>query len=361
MRFTQFNQARLIAVMVFLMVLVGVFFWLSGNDDSKNVKLSNKVQGSTSILEEMNFVKLPYSDYVGIAEAANKVYISVSEGKGNLTDKIIKYDLNTKKEEDIYVLDSTSKKVINSIQCNQDYLMWVESYENGAYPEIKIYDVKSKQTKTVYGNQSDYLYTGAVLYKDNVVFLLQNNEVIGDIVKINIVSKVKKVIGKIKEPGAYNSRLVLKDDKLLWTDSIDGIGKYFVYDFVTEESVQTDAPYPYPGYSQMIGNQFASIFYYDKNNLWTQRFGLYKPATKKYIRLLSGKVDSIDASDKNLAIIDEKQKLYVYQMATEQIEEHTEKIDGEVRSILFTEDGQLIVVSRTKDDRVGITLMEIRN
>lgn len=222
-------------------------------------------------------LKLPYYNVTSPVKQGDKLYFTASKDsveKWKL-QCLIEYDFNAKKYTDLY----TSKCVeptMQNVSCNENWVVWTDE-NNGTVEDICYMNIKSGKIETISKLDEKSIVIPS-LY-ENYISWVQGN----DIILLNLETKKKTVIGKIDESGSHNEFLSFTDNKIIWTDTVDNKGCYFVYDVDTKktESYKTDSKYlGYPQYAN--GLIFSEIF----ENLSEERgfLGMYDIINNKQLK-----------------------------------------------------------------------------
>lgn len=292
-------------------------------------------------------LSIPYKQVATPTYKDNYLYIPVNK-EGEFIDTIIKYGINGKSESSIFS-SKLEDSAINNLQVNNEWMIWVESESTGANNKIYAKNIQSSEIKVISESDPNIVtITSPILNESNVAWIdIINRSPV--VVHYDLIKQEKKTISEIHTHSFYNNWVDLQNGKILWTDSTNNKGYYFIYDIKNEETFSYEAPFVFPGYAKLSNNYIFSINFND-HRIWTnQEFGVFNITNKNYLKLRDGYISRFSLHGDNLAIINSEQNLELYKISTDTTNplvkvDMNEGIRKEVIDIIeFTYDGKLII------------------
>jgi len=136
------------------------------------------------------------------------------------------------------------------------------------------------------------------------------------VVMQDLTADESTVVAQVALADLYNNFPAWDEDRLVWSDVIDGVGMYRVFDATTATIQQYPVeagPWRYPGYAQGSGKRIYSINFNDVRewNWAEQKAGYYLPSTGEFEPLVPDGtiVNSLDVAGGLVAVVDSAQHL----------------------------------------------------
>lgn len=251
------------------------------SDDNKDVfyQIKDKIQPET-------IVNLPYTLYNHADIVDDDLFIPVNKTTDIYMDSIIKY--NFKSHETEVVFESPiPNPFINWLQVNHDWMIFEHSTDFGANSEIYTINMKSGEKKIIYeGDENEPEIFAPQLYDKYVAYVRSNTDEDKEVILYNLDNDQDEVIGKIHIPSFLNNFVGIKDDSLIWTDTIDDIGYYNIYDLQNKQldSYEIQSNGHWPGYAKILNNKIYSLIFNDPEN-WAEEFGYFDIDSQEFVSL----------------------------------------------------------------------------
>jgi hypothetical protein len=125
---------------------------ISTNEKKEIVPVVKK-EGEPNI-SASKIITLPYSEASHPVIMDQEMYVAVNTKWGFLPDEVRKINLNTKKEITIFKTEY-HPSAINDLQGNKEWLIWVDSTEEGYHNNIWMKNLKTGEMKKIY-QQPEY-------------------------------------------------------------------------------------------------------------------------------------------------------------------------------------------------------------
>lgn len=334
----------------FGMALLVVLILLSGCSQANHEKV-NKPNTSIDHLSQLELnmssitkITIPFTQYTKPALIDNSLYIPVNDNSENI-NKIVRYDLNNQDISTIYESEF-KESTINNLLCNRRWMVWVDSRVTGANSTIHVLDLKTNEQKVVYEVKDSEPLTVVVpaLYEDYIAWIRINSKGVPEITLRNLQTDKTTVLASLDYYSLYNSFMHAANGKILWTDSKNGIGYYYVYDIKNGAVKAYKGESPYLGYAKLAGDKIFSINFEDVRVWAKQKFGYYSTINKKFVTLESNYINRFTAYGDRIAVINSKQELELYEISNKGNAKVNlaESLHPYVDTIDFTYDGTLI-------------------
>ena len=270
-----------------MFILVSFSFGCGPTESDVNEDLDKKAVQEVSVVEEINLPEdIPFITYRDPVLVGNSMYVCVSESYGPI-NKIIDYDINTK-EYSIVFESQLLDPILTHTMANDKWVIWLEHNSIGLQNTIYLLNRETNGiVKLLESNigiisprlSGDYLISVVPRHKD----LLGSER---DIILWNLVTMERYAIADFAELSFYNTYVFINNDQVLWTDSVDGVGFYKIYDIKTGQIKEIEAPYVYPGYAMMAGEKIYSINFQDYHYWTSHDFGYFDTSTNSYNSLM---------------------------------------------------------------------------
>jgi hypothetical protein len=252
-------------------------------EKKQNVSIS-KEEGELDV-PASKMITLPYNGAAHPLVMGQEMYVAINTKWGFLPNEVRKVNLNTEKETTIFKTEH-HPSTINHLQGNKEWLVWVDSTEDGYDNHIWAKNLKTGEMKKVY-KQPEYshILIIPILYDHYIAWA---DEKIGKIVKIRLMDLET---GKAEDIAQYHtfslSNNVHKDPyrgRLIWTDSENGVGLFKVFDFKTKQTISYPLPGYTPGHAWLVGNDHILFQNSQDNfvNTINPAVCIYHLKTKKY-------------------------------------------------------------------------------
>jgi hypothetical protein len=259
----------------------------------KGVSIKKEEEQNVSIFKEekkldvpaSKIITLPYNDASHPVVMGQEMYVAINTKRGYLRDEIHKINLDTKKETTLFKTEY-DLSAINHLQGNDEWLVWVDSTEDGYENNIWARNLKTGEMKKIYQQPSySRILIMPVLYDHYVAW---TDEKRGEVVTVRLMDLET---GKAEDIAPYHTFSLANcvnvdpiQGRLIWNDSKNGVGFFKVFDI---KSKQTNT-YPLagytPGYSRFLGDDYI-LFRNAKDNFVTwinPPMCIYNMKTKQY-------------------------------------------------------------------------------
>lgn len=322
---------KFILVILNLILLAGCFSGIPAEESIKPVQS-----------DDYKKVEIPFTQYTRPTISEGYIYIPVNANDSELLNKIIKYNLVSKKYE-VFFESPIKESTINNLMSNENWITWENSEITGANSVLYAYNKKNKQTKVVSRTIPDLIKINAPYLYDDILAWVDIQEGLPTLVLYDLVTDKKNVISTLNHFSFYNNFVHINNDVLIWTDSIDNKGYYYYYDLKNKTISRDLSEFPYPGYAKLISHRVFGIHFTDYLRWTQQKFGYYDKKDQRFYPLSQSYINSFAVSNKHLAVLTEKQSLEVYSVNDSGV--HQLKIphlNTHIDTIDFVSDGSLI-------------------
>lgn len=296
-------------------------------------------------------ISIPYNRYTQPCSYNQKIYIPVNIEKDRLQNSILEYDLQT--EESIIVYTSElNNAAINDLTCTNEWMVWAETDEFGYKGSIHAWNKNRDEKFVVFEHENPEIFSldAPRLYENMIAWVTSAN---GDseVLLYNLDTKEQTTVAELKYGSFYNNTVDFYDGKLLWTDTVDNTGVYYIYDVETQEVKEHKSSSPYVGYAQLLKDSIISIDFEEVNTWTTGRLGQYNIDSTKTSFIESEFINHLDSVDNHTAYTTKNHELVYYDALSNEKTNlnQTMLIDHTVDSLDFTNDGYLIAGYRTQD------------
>lgn len=293
---------------------------------------------------EVSTVELPYRTCGKPQKIGRTIYATVSRGVDQ-GDSLISYDLDTGS----IVTLVEAPDLIGWFVVNDDWLAWSEDMELFAMP------VQGGERQLVSNSRDLYApdIDGDLLAWDDL-----SEERTHRIVVKDLRSGETTELAELQLADLYNNFPTWAGGRLVWTDVIDGDGRYFVYDRhtgVTVEYTLADEEFKYPGYAELSGDRIYSLNF-DRVDEWDwtiQQLGYYSEKDERFVPVVDDDflVGSFRVSDEYVAVIDSEHALAFQRTDAEPgADEWIRPVKGPVDFIEASLDGTFIATRDSSND-----------
>jgi hypothetical protein len=275
--------------------------------------LSKTLGGEESKVEKTKkytYLRLPYDPIREPVLISDDLYMAINENSPSITNTIIKHNLKTKKTTKIFTSQFEDAS-IHTIVGNKDWLVWVDSDSSGIQNKMWAKNLKTGETQ-VLSESKDELVTldSPVLYQNYVAWTYVDEKRKSAVHLVNLKTNEKKIVHHLHTYGLHNAFVQMNNGKLVWSDEIDKVPYYMVYDLSTKQTQSYTAPQSYkapryfPGYVELVGDQIFSIngpdHLRDASIVWT---GMFDMKTGKSTKLVNHFVDGLTGFGNYIAYI----------------------------------------------------------
>jgi hypothetical protein len=305
-------------------------------------------------------IDLPFSNYNHPVIHNDDIYLCTS----NISNKesinsLTQYNINTGKQVELYK-SRYSEAAMQWTKVNDNWLIWVDSSSDGVNANIMAMNLSTKDIKELAKTNPEYLTVLAPeLYNDYVAWveLLPDNKV--EVKLHNLKSNKTESIAQLYNYGLFNAFVSMKENRLLWTDTKDGQGYYFIYDINTKQTNKYTAPKQYPSYAVYSNDKIFSLNFDNIANWNNQSFGYFDIKSNKYIQLETGftYVNSFDVYNDKIAIIDNKQKLHIYKINNMSLDNVKFGQKDNPMLCKFDQEGNLVLVYKDDTDNLKLGII----
>ncbi|WP_033826439.1 hypothetical protein [Bacillus andreraoultii] len=303
------------------------------------------------LIKEQNketVIEIPYRNYNHPVIHEGEMFVNVSNHTFNTynVDSLIKYNMKTGKEELLYKSEYEESSM-QKTEVNDDWLVWVDSSADGYNEKILSMNLLNGKIKTLAETNPKYLtILSPELYNHYVAWveLSHSNQIK---VKLhNLTTNETIDVADINDYSLYNASVYLDNEYLLWTDTMNGKGYYYLYNVHSKKIENYQAPRAYPAYATYSDGKIFSINFDDQTDWTNQDFGYFDIETKTYHSLKHGDfINHFDTYKDKLVILDSNNKLYFYKMIKNKLNPIDINITEEENPVFasFDNDGHLII------------------
>ncbi|MCM3783719.1 hypothetical protein M3231_12115 [Neobacillus mesonae] len=294
-------------------------------------------------------IKIPYNRYSQPCTAEGKVYIPVNNEKERLQNSILEYDLETEDSEIIYNSE-LEKAAINDLTCSSEWMIWAETDEFGLNGSIHAWDRKRDEKFVVfkYDDPEIMALDAPRLYKNMVAWVSSANNK-PEVILYNLELKKQTVIANLKLGSFYNNTVDFYEDKLLWTDTLNNAGVYYIYNTETEEITEYRSSSPFVGYAQLLEDDIIAINFKDVSTWSTGKLGSFHIDNNELSLIEQDFINQLDSFDNHTAYITKNQELVYYDISSNEKVDLISSMNHTVDSVDFTNEGYLIAGYRSED------------
>lgn len=275
------------------------------------------------------------------------VYLTVSTGMNlNSVDSLVKCDLETGKKETLF-RTRHEEAIMQWTKVNDDWLVWVDASSDGYDESIMVMNLKNRSTKELSRtNPNSMIAATPQLYKDYVVWIEANDQKIMELKLVNLKTEEIKTIAQIKKYSFYNAFPYMGEGKVLWTDSINGKGYYFLYDLKSGKKRQYQAQRAYPSYAIYSNHKIFSLDFDDYTRWEGQTLVYLDLNSKKIYSLNTGKaaINHFEVYQDQIAVLDENQKLRLYVLQKDFLVQKKIELATNPVSMQYDQEGNLMIV-----------------
>ncbi|SDZ39261.1 hypothetical protein SAMN05421736_111129 [Evansella caseinilytica] len=330
---------------IYLFIALTIFL-IAGcsNEEAENEELKEVV------------IEIPYQEYNHPVILGDEMFINVNSDPTKIfdVDTLIQYNIATGEEKVLYESEY-EEAAMQKTEVNEDWLVWVDSSVDGYYEKILAMDFSNGEVQTLAETNPEYLTIfSPQLYNNYVAWTELNEEMQVEVKLHNLETNETISVGNIDEYSLYTAFVHLDDNKLLWTDSENENGYYYLYDLESKNTEKYEAPKRYPGYAKHSNGKIFAIHF--ENNDWTaQDFGYLDLTTNEYHSLEHGQyISFFDTANDKLAITDDNNDFYFYEFQNDELVPIEVTITEEINPgfIFFDNEGHLIIYADDVDDEI---------
>ncbi len=275
------------------------------------------------------------------------VYLTVSTGANlNSVDSLIKCDLNTGKRETLF-RTRHEEAIMQWTKVNDDWLVWVDASSDGYDESIMVMNLKNRSIKELSRTNPECIIAATPqLYKNYVVWIEANDQKIMELKLFNLKTEETKTIAQMKKYSFYNAFPYMGEGKVLWTDSINGKGYYFLYDLKSGKKRQYQAQRAYPSYAVYSNHKIFSLDFDDYTSWEGQTLVYLDLKAKKFYSLDIGKavVNHFEVYQDQIAVLDENQQLRLYVLQKDFLVQKKIGLATNPVSMQYDQEGNLMMV-----------------
>jgi hypothetical protein len=278
--------------LIFLLSLLLLQTGCTGIASSQEIL--SKILGGEEKEKKYTYLRLPYGLIREPVLIGDDLYMAINENSPSITNTIIKHNLKTKKTTRIFKSQFEDAS-IHTIVGNKDWLVWVDSDAGGIKNKMWAKNLKTGATQVLSESKDEIITLDCpYLYQDYVAWTYVDEKQKSAVHLINLKTNEKKIVHDLHDYGLRNVFVQMNNGKLIWSDEMDKVPYYMVYDLNTKQTKAYKAPGYYPGYVQLVGDQIFSInatdHFTDTSLAWT---GMFDTKTGKSTKLENHFVDGL--------------------------------------------------------------------
>jgi hypothetical protein len=288
-------------------------------------KVENKVENTAEKAKKYTHLRLPYASAQEPVLIGADLYVAVNEDSPASTNLIIRHNLNTKKTANVFK-SQFEKGMIHTVVGNKDWLVWMDADEMMVKNKIWAKNLKTGAIKLLAESKVERVPLGSpALYGDDVAWIDVDEKKQATIQLLNLKTDKKRAVHRLHRYHLENSRLCMNEGKLVWSDEINQVSHYMVYDLSNHQIQSYKAPGYFPSNVNLVGNQLFSINstrqMIDFHTAWT---GVFDPKTGKSSQLSDHFPHQLTGFGNYIAYVDDgikdiKQKLQVFKVEAGQL------------------------------------------
>jgi hypothetical protein len=313
--------------LIFLLSLLLLQTGCTGIASSQEIlpKTSKIEEGKTEKVKKYTYLRLPYTSIQEPVLIGDDLYMSINENSPSLANTIIKHNLKTKKTTKIFKSQFEDAS-IHTIVGNKDWLVWVDSDSAGIQNKMWAKNLKTGETQVLSESKDELITLDCpVLYQDYVAWTYVDEKRESTVHLVNLKTNEKKIVHHLHTYGLHNAFVQMNDGKLVWSDEIDKVPYYMVYDLSTKQIQSYKTSGYFPGYVELVGNQIFSINGPDHlrnaSIVWT---GMFDMKTGKSTKLENHFVSGLTGFGNYIAYVsddikDLKNRLKVFKVEKDQL------------------------------------------
>lgn len=319
---------------------------------------------SERITTQSNLLKLdiPSPNWTHAAKVGDELFVGVNGDKTNRAsvNELISINVKTK-EQRVLFRSKHLEAIVQWVQANKHWVVWEDSTSFGDSSVIWGMDRKTGETFQI-AESSSSLPTvfDPILNGDNVAWTEKGSS-FGEVKLYHLSTRQTETIGRIVSQGLYNEFVSLRDDKVVWTDSENGRGYYYIYDIPTATTNRYEAPAPFPAYAVYDNGLIYALHFRDLRYLDDQKFGYFDVKKKVFsvFPIKHGIIRYFDAAKGKVAFLDEKGQVSIYERHDGKWKTLKERIDPRPLFLSFDQQGHLILkYEDTEHDRRWLNIIE---
>ncbi|KYD29182.1 hypothetical protein [Geobacillus sp. B4113_201601] len=292
----------------------------------------------------------------------NELFIAVNADQTNRAsvNELLAVNVKTKKQRMLFQ-SAHEEAMVQWVQANNRWVVWEDSTSFGAESTIWVMDRKTGSTfLAARSNSSPPTVFNPVLDGEYIAWTEKGSQ-FGQVKLFHLPTKQGKTIGRLVSQGLYNEFVSLRNGKVIWTDSHDGKGYYYVYDIRTGRSASYESPAPFPAYAEYDNGLIYAIHLEDLEYPDQQTFGYFDLKTKRFSRfpVSHGIIQYFDVSNGKLAFLDDRGAVSVYEQRNGKWKAVKVSLDRYPRLLYFDQQDHLIVDQEdTKQDRRWLNIVK---
>lgn len=302
-------------------------------------------------------ISFPFKQYSSVQKDGDFIYASVDSNNNGFFDKIVKYNIKTKKYNTIFQSEFQTAALQN-IMVNDKWVIWLDATMDLSKIRIYCMDKNTNIKKLVYKVESrkgnmDTPY----LYKDYISWVGFDEKDEAYVFLYNINKNQLLKLYKLEHVSFYNTFIHMNEDKLLWTDNIDNKGYYFILDLKNKKINKYKSNYLFPGYAQISNDLIFSINFNNYRDWCNQEFGCFDINANKYIPIkIKEYINRFRVKDNILVILNKHNHLEIYDI-NKSLNKTIMEINKPVDEIYFTSDNKLIYTTINENNEKEIYLL----
>lgn len=336
----------------------------ANKSDSISITAQKKDEQNVSVEKNNKKIILPYQYANHPYMFENHLYIAVQDNKKkreNGTDTIISYDINSGETSRIFTSEYEFP-MVQGTMCNEKWLVWIDMKVDGSQEKIYAKDlIKNSMINIPKDNINNTVVGLPFLYGEFVSWIEQQQNGLGVVKLYNLKTKESKKIAQLSTVNLFNSFVDMNEGKLLWTDSKNKKGYYYLYDLSSGGIQSYSANSPYPGYAKIVGDQIFSINFPDFRRWDSQEFCAYDIKEKKstpfdikgasYLR-------NFNIAGRFLIVLDNDSRLHVYDVR-DNMKSSELKVDTPVDFYGISNKNQLIIYYPNDKKEVVVQVIDL--
>jgi hypothetical protein len=294
--------------LIFLLSVLLLQTGCSGVSSSQSSKEVLKVDVSkTDKVKKYTYLRFPYNTVQEPVLLGDDLYMAANVNDSpSITNQILKYNLKTKKTTKIFE-SQFEVSSIHTVIGNQDWLVWVDSDDFGVRNRMWAKNLKTGETQVLSESKDDLVtFDSPALYQDYVAWTYVDEKKETTVRLVNLKTQENKVVHCLQTYSLANAFLHMNQGKLVWSDEINKVPHYMVYDLSTKQVQSYKAPGYFPGYVQLVGDQIFSVnsndHFFHAGKVWT---GIFDIKTGQATRLINRFANNLTGFDNYIAYVDD--------------------------------------------------------
>ncbi|GAB6991008.1 WD40 repeat domain-containing protein [Paenibacillus pini] len=313
------------------------------------VDKSESKENTQNLEYDVEHIQIPYSRYSQPCATDERIYIPFNSQKERLQNSILEYDLQKKESVTIYKSE-LKNGTINDLTCNNEWMVWAETDEFGLKGSVHAWNRTNDKKSIVfkYDDQEKMALDAPRLYQNMIAWITTTNNK-SEVVLYDLDSKKHKVLATLELGSFYNNSVDFNEGNILWTDTVNSKGKYYVYNLATGDTKEFVSSSPYVGYAKLLNDNIISINFEDINTWSSGKFGTYNIKTKDFNVIEKDYISQFDSYGNHTAYITKDHELVYYDTSSNKKINLMVSINHKVDTVDFTNEGYLIAGYRNED------------